>query len=147
MLAEVIRRLQRVANRSDEHGIRGSAEHREVIGQTRTDASDSRLVREGKSTRQRNTRRRYPVAPKTAIHHNVGDAEFGSPATPHWTERVLALGGADVTHRGTAAVYMLTTTSSHANTAQSSPPIHRNLFPLSSSSQHVSLEVTKIGRI
>ena len=28
---------------------------------------------------------------ETAIHHNIGDAEFGSPETPQWTGRVLAL--------------------------------------------------------
>ena len=32
----------RVPNRSDENGVRGSVEHREVRGQTRTDVSDSR---------------------------------------------------------------------------------------------------------
>ena len=45
---------------------------------------------------------------------------------------------ADVTHRGTAAAYMLTTTSRHANTTQSAPPIHRNLLQKSSSSENGS---------
>ena len=82
------------------------------------------------------------TTPKTAIHHNMGDAEFGSPETPQWTGRVPALSEPDVTHRGKAAAYMLTTTLRHVNTTQSAPKIHQNLFQKSSSSQHVSLEVT-----
>ena len=52
------------------------------------------------------------VTPKTAIHHNTGDAVFGSRETPQWTGRVPAPSGADVT----AAVYMLRRTTRHANT-------------------------------
>ena len=29
-----------------------------------------------------------PVTLETATHHNVGDAEFGSPETPQWTGRL-----------------------------------------------------------
>ena len=85
----------RAPNRTDENGIRGSAENREFRSQTRTDVSDSKNwtpsfhqhpVWDGKPTRKRNTR--STATPKTAIHLNSGDAEFGSPATPQWTGRV-----------------------------------------------------------
>ena len=38
-------------------------------------------------TRQAET---IPATPKTAMHHNIGDAEFGSPETPRWTGQVPA---------------------------------------------------------
>ena len=77
------------------------------------------------------------------FHHNVGDAEFGSPETPQCTGRVQALSGADVPHIGTAAVYVLMTTSRHVNTTQTAAPMHRNMFHKSLSSQHVSPKLTK----
>ena len=46
------------------------------------------------------------ATPKTAIHHNIGDAEFGSPETRQWTGRIPALSGADVTHRRTSAAFI-----------------------------------------
>ena len=82
-----------------------------------------------------------PATPNTAMHHNIGDAEFGSPETPRWTGQVPATQWSrrDTQRNG---AYMVTTMSRHANTNQSQPPIHRNLFLTSSSRQHVSPELT-----
>ena len=101
------------------------------------------LVGDGKHTRKRNTERRCPGTPKTAIHRNTGDVEFGSPEPTQWTGRVPAVSG-DVTHTGTASAFTLTATLRHVSTTQSAPPIHRNLFQKSSSD---STRVTGAGKL
>ena len=45
----------------------------------------------------------------------------GNPETPQCTGRVPALSGADVTHRGTASAFMLTTTSKHGRGSVTAP--------------------------
>ena len=64
------------------------------------------------------------------------DAEFSPAPGPGWK--------ADVTHRGTAEAFTLTTTSRDANTTQSAPPVHRNCIQKSSPSQHVLLALTNL---
>ena len=139
-------------DRTDQDGIRGSVEK---SGRQRSNSNGRFRLKSwtpcflfhlsGMEKHTRKTKHGETEAgtPNTAMYHNFGEVELGSPKKlDSGRGRVLALSGADVKHRGSSAAFTLTTMTRHVSTIQSPPPIHRNLFPKSSSSQHASQVLT-----
>ena len=104
----------RIPNRTDQDGIRGSGEYREVVSQPWTDVSDSRVGRRvfpSTSSGMENSPENETGGDGTrnteeCISSQHWRSRVRKPGTPQWTGRVPARSGADVTHRTGSGIHV-----------------------------------------